>query len=190
MSSMTIGADRIRSIVVSLRNFSRLDEAEMKPVDLHEGIENTLLILQHRIKPNIDFPGIDIIKEYGNLPLIECYAGQINQVLMNILSNAIDTLIEAVKNHCDFTPQIRISTTTSPSKSRAIICIADNGMGISEEVKKRIFDPFFTTKEVGKGTGLGLAISYQIIVDKHQGVLKCTSKPNKGTEFMIEIPLK
>jgi light-regulated signal transduction histidine kinase (bacteriophytochrome) len=199
MSSMTIGADRIRSIVVSLRNFSRLDEANMKPVDLHEGIENSLLILQHRIKPNINFPGIEIIKKYGELPLVECYAGQINQVFMNILSNAIDSLelrcgndalVEALDKNRDFTPQISLSTTISANKSSAIICIADNGMGMSEEVKKRIFDPFFTTKEVGKGTGLGLAISYQIIVEKHNGVIKCTSKPSKGTEFIIEIPLK
>ncbi len=199
MSSMTIGADRIRSIVVSLRNFSRLDEADMKPVDLHEGIENTLLILQHRIKPNIAFPGIEIIKKYGELPFVECYAGQMNQVFMNILSNAIDSLesrwgnealVEVLEKNYDFTPQIHLSTTISANKSSVVICIADNGMGMSEEVKKRIFDPFFTTKQVGKGTGLGLAISYQIIVEKHHGVLKCTSKPNKGTEFIIEIPLK
>jgi light-regulated signal transduction histidine kinase (bacteriophytochrome) len=199
MSSMTIGADRIRSIVVSLRNFSRLDEADMKPVDLHQGIENTLLILQHRIKPNIGFPGIEIIKKYGELPFVECYAGQMNQVFMNILSNAIDSLesrcrnqplVEALEKNNDFTPQIYLSTTISTNKSSVIISITDNGMGMSEEVKKRIFDPFFTTKEVGKGTGLGLAISYQIIVEKHHGVLKCTSKPSKGTEFIIEIPLK
>jgi light-regulated signal transduction histidine kinase (bacteriophytochrome) len=196
MSSMTIGADRIRSIVVSLRNFSRLDEADMKPVDLHEGIENTLLILQHRIKPNIAFPGIEMIKKYGELPFVECYAGQMNQVFMNILSNAIDSLESRCGNEAlvealdDFTPQIHLSTTISANKSSVVICIADNGMGMSEEVKKRIFDPFFTTKQVGKGTGLGLAISYQIIVDKHHGVLKCTSKPHKGTEFIIEIPLK
>jgi light-regulated signal transduction histidine kinase (bacteriophytochrome) len=196
MSSMTIGADRIRSIVVSLRNFSRLDEADMKPVDLHEGIENTLLILQHRIKPNIAFPGIEMIKKYSELPFVECYAGQMNQVFMNILSNAIDSLESRCGNEAlvealdDFTPQIHLSTTISANKSSVVICIADNGMGMSEEVKKRIFDPFFTTKQVGKGTGLGLAISYQIIVDKHHGVLKCTSKPHKGTEFIIEIPLK
>lgn len=192
MSSMEIGAERICSIVLSLRNFSRLDEADMKPVDLHEGIDSTLLILQHRFKSSIDFPGIEIIKQYGDLPRVECYAGQINQVFMNIICNAVDALIEKYKHKetNDDNPQILISTATSTNKQSAIIRITDNGVGIAEDVRTRIFDPFFTTKEVGKGTGLGLAISYQIVVEKHGGMIKCTSKPNQNTEFMIEIPLK
>jgi len=195
ISSMAIGAERIRSIVLSLRNFSRLDEADNKPVDLHEGIDNTLLILQHRLKANSHFTGIEIIKDYGDLPLVECYAGQINQVFMNILTNAIDALeeqgkIEGRKPRNLSAPKICISTRLATDTSRMLIRIADNGPGMTEEVRKRIFDPFFTTKSVGKGTGLGLAISYQIIVEKHGGMMECISEPGKGTEFWIEIPLK
>ncbi|MBD2597582.1 GAF domain-containing protein [Nostoc spongiaeforme FACHB-130] len=194
ISSMQIGADRIRSIVLSLRNFSRLDEAENKPVDLHEGIDNTLLILQHRLKSTANFTGIDILKDYGDLPLIECYAGQINQVFMNILTNAIDVL----ENQGDLAqdkfqlpkPKISISTRLATDTSRILIRIADNGPGMTEDVRKRIFDPFFTTKAVGKGTGLGLAISYQIIVEKHGGMMDCISEVGKGTEFWIEIPIR
>ncbi len=208
MTSMQVGAERIRTIVLSLRNFSRLDQAEMKPVDLHEGIDNTLLILQHRLKPNANFPGIEVIKDYGDLPLVECYAGQMNQVFMNILGNAIDAFTEEKETEANkknfppslplvvppssltSSPRIYIFTSVSADNSRAVICIADNGLGMSEEVKKRIFDPFFTTKPVGKGTGLGLAISYQIVVKKHGGEIKCVSKLGEGTEFWIEIPLK
>ncbi|MBD2448536.1 GAF domain-containing protein [Nostoc sp. FACHB-152] len=194
ISSMEIGADRIRSIVLSLRNFSRLDEAENKPVDLHEGLENTLLILQHRLKASSQFAGIEIIKDYGDLPLIECYAGQINQVFMNIINNAIDALEEQGKLEKKrqelSAPQIFISTQLATDSSRMLIRIADNGPGMTEEVRKHIFEPFFTTKPVGKGTGLGLAISYQIIVEKHGGIMECISEPGKGTEFWIEIPIK
>ncbi|BCL36113.1 GAF domain-containing protein [Nostoc sp. MS1] len=212
ITSMQLGADRIRSIVLSLRNFSRLDEAECKPVDIHEGINNTLLILQHRLKPSPNFSGIEIVKDYGNLPLIECYAGQMNQVFMNIISNAIDALEEsslsgeiseansittnknkslcAVKEKTTQHPQIYISTKLSIDEYRLLIRIADNGSGMSQETKNKIFDPFFTTKSVGKGTGLGLAISYQIIVEKHNGILECISELGKGTEFWIEIPVK
>ncbi|MBD2497488.1 GAF domain-containing protein [Nostoc sp. FACHB-280] len=194
ISSMQVGADRIRSIVLSLRNFSRLDEAENKPVDLHEGIDNTLLILQHRLKSTTNFTGIDVLKDYGDLPLIECYAGQINQVFMNILTNAIDVL----ENQGDLAqekfqlpkPKISISTRLANDTSRILIRIADNGPGMTEDVRKRIFDPFFTTKAVGKGTGLGLAISYQIIVEKHGGMMDCISEIGKGTEFWIEIPIR
>ncbi|MBF2075037.1 MAG: GAF domain-containing protein [Synechococcales cyanobacterium C42_A2020_086] len=201
LASMKIGADRIRQIVQSLRNFSRLDQAEKKPVDLHEGIDSTLLILQHRLKSNGKFSGIEIIRDYGNLPLVECYAGQLNQVLMNILSNAIDALenYDAKRTELpdpDATPcpnQIRISTRLLPAtrqKSKRVqICIADNGGGMSEAVQKRIFDPFFTTKPIGKGTGLGLSISYQVITEKHRGKLWCVSEVGKGTEFWIELPL-
>ncbi|MGH1396842.1 MAG: GAF domain-containing sensor histidine kinase, partial [Trichormus sp.] len=190
ISSMQVGADRIRSIVLSLRNFSRLDESENKLVNIHEGINNTLLILQHRIKPTPDFSGVEIVKDYGNLPLIECYAGQMNQVFMNVISNAIDALQDQWSNNNSIKPRICISTQISPEQSRLLIRIADNGPGMTEEIKRRIFDPFFTTKSVGKGTGLGLAISYQIIVEKHNGVIDCVSELGKGTEFWIEIPIK
>ena len=195
ITSMQVGSDRIRSIVLSLRNFSRLDEAENKRVDLHEGIDNTLLILQHRLKGNGKFPGIQVIKDYGNIPRVECYAGQMNQVFMNIFSNAIDALEmgtaeEDKENKPSPVPTIRISTKISADNSRLLIRISDNGPGMIPEVKKRIFDPFYTTKPVGRGTGLGLAISYQIIVEKHGGIMECISEPGIGTEFWIEIPVK
>ncbi len=184
LASMKMGTDRIRKIVLSLRNFSRLDEADMKEVDLHEGIENTLLILQNRFKTKGERHSIELIKEYGKLPLIECYASQMNQVLMNIINNAID----ALESHPSETlPTIRISTEVRGD--RAIIHIADNGPGMTEQTKARLFDPFFTTKPVGKGTGLGLAISYQIVVEKHNGILDCITAPGKGTEFIIQIPI-
>jgi light-regulated signal transduction histidine kinase (bacteriophytochrome) len=189
ISSMQIGADRICSIVLSLRNFSRLDEAEYKPVDLHEGIDNTLLILQHRLKSTATFPGVEIVKDYGDLPLVKCYAGQMNQVFMNILSNAIDALQMQVDHHPSVKPSICISTRISADSSFVLIRIADNGPGMTEEVKRLIFDPFFTTKPVGKGTGLGLAISYQIIVEKHGGIIECVSELGKGTEFWMELAL-
>ncbi|MBD3885681.1 transporter substrate-binding protein [Phormidium tenue FACHB-886] len=192
LSSMKVGADRIRQIILSLRNFSRLDEAEMKLVDIHEGIDSTLLILQHRLKEEVKYPGIEIIKEYGDLPLVECYPGQINQVFMNILSNAIDALEEysselAQKEQCKHPATIRICTKTTDS-DWITIHISDNGPGISADIQQQLFDPFFTTKPVGKGTGLGLAISHQIVVDKHNGRLCCLSKLGQGTEFVIKIP--
>ncbi|NQE36926.1 PAS domain-containing sensor histidine kinase [Microcoleus asticus] len=193
LESMKVGADRIRDLVVSLRNFSRLDESQMKLVDIHEGIESTLLILQHRIKANLVRPAIEIIKDYGNFPKVECYVGQLNQVFMNLLGNAIDAL-EEYNNHASnkieisFRPKtIRIST--SANSDTVTIRIADNGMGINQEVIHKLFDPFFTTKPVGKGTGLGLSISYQIIVEKHRGNLQCISAPGEGAEFVIEIPI-
>jgi len=185
LNSMKVGSERIRDIVKSLRNFSRLDEADFKAVDIHEGMESTLMILQNRLKARHQHPGIEVIKEYGDLPLIECYAGQLNQVFMNILANALDALDERDQEE---TKTIRISTSLYNSEF-VRICIADNGCGMTEEVKKRLFDPFFTTKPVGKGTGMGMSISYQIVTKKHQGQLWCRSEPGEGTEFWIEIPL-
>ncbi|HLO85113.1 MAG TPA: ATP-binding protein [Nostocaceae cyanobacterium] len=179
LSSMNIGTERICEIVLSLRNFSRLDEAEKKAVNIHEGIESTLLILNHRIKQ-----GIKVIKEYGELPHVECYPAKLNQVFMNILSNAIDALNEQEKQTEKY---IWIQTDVFNAE-RVRIKIRDNGPGISPEIQNKIFDPFFTTKPVNKGTGLGLAITYQII-EKHQGTIQVSSHPELGTEFMIEIPI-
>jgi signal transduction histidine kinase len=187
--SMKMGTERIRNIVLSLRNFSRMDEAEFKTVDIHEGIESTLLILQYRLKDKSDHRSIEIIKEYGQLPLVECYAGQLNQVLMNILTNAIDALENLSVINQPNHPQIVIRTLVLNSDWVAIE-IADNGSGMSKEVQQRLFDPFFTTKPVGKGTGLGMSISYQIIREKHQGHLSCISSPGAGAKFIIEIPIE
>ncbi len=188
MKSMMVGAQRIREIVQSLRTFSRLDEAEMKTVDIHEGIESTLMILQHRLKPKQKNQGIEIIKEYGNLAKIVCFPGQLNQVFMNLIANAIDALEEGVTKAQVSTPTITITTKTIQS-DRVAIHIADNGTGISACVRQRLFDPFFTTKPIGVGTGLGLSISYQIVVDRHGGNINCFSEPGQGTEFVIEIPV-
>ncbi|MEA5573045.1 ATP-binding protein, partial [Calothrix sp. UHCC 0171] len=183
--SMKLGADRIRQIVLSLRNFSRLDEAEIKPVDIHEGIDSTLLILQHRLKSSSKSTEISLIKEYSQIPLVDCYPSALNQVFINILSNAIDALKELDINH---KPTITIRTEIQEQKYVAIRII-DNGMGIEESVQNKIFEPFFTTKPVGSGTGLGLSISYSIVVEQHGGKLSCISAPGKGTEFVIQIPL-
>jgi GAF domain-containing protein len=199
LASMKIGAERIRQLVLSLRTFSRLDEAQMKPVDIHEGIDSTLLILQHRLKPKVERQEIQVIKEYGQLPLVDCYAAQLNQVFMNILSNSIDALEAKMgeqqawddaggKGAKNGNPQIHIGTQVSGS--RAVIRITDNGPGIPKATRSRIFDPFFTTKAPGKGTGLGLSISYQIVVEKHGGKLELESKLGKGTLFLVEIPIK
>lgn len=190
LSSMKLGAERIQKIVLSLRNFSRMDEAQMKSVDIHEGIESTLMILQSRLKKTDGEPGIILIKEYGNLPPVECYPGHLNQVLMHILSNAIDALeMRSPSAVRVFSSTITIRTLLLEKDSHVAIRIADNGPGMTEEVIDRMFNPFFTTKPVGKGTGLGLAISYQIVVEKHGGELKCSSEPGRGTEFSIEIPI-
>ena len=193
LDSMQVGAERIRQIVLSLRNFSRLDEAEMKPVDIHEGIDSTLLLLQNQLKAKPENLGIEIVKEYGNLPMVECYAGFLNQVFMNIISNAIDAIEESWVNYplasiSKKKSQVRIRTSLINS-NQVEIRIADNGAGMTEEVRQKVFDPFFTTKPVGSGTGLGLAISYQIVVEKHHGSLTCISEPGQGAEFVIEIPL-
>jgi signal transduction histidine kinase len=182
LSSMQIGTERIREIVLSLRNFSRLDEAEMKAVNIHEGLDNTLLILQHRLKPHQDFSGIEVVKQYGNLPTVECYAGQLNQVFMNLISNAIDAITE---NNSSAHRQIIISTELIDTE--VVIQITDNGGGIPLNLQNQLFNPFFTTKPVGKGTGLGLSISYQIITDRHQGSLVCRSD-EQGTTFEVRLP--
>ncbi len=187
ITSMKVGADRIQKIVLSLRNFSRMDESEVKEVDIHEGIDSTLMILQSRLKARGDRPEIKIIKNYDRLPPIECYAAQLNQVFMNIIANAIDAL-EGTNS-----PQQNLCITISTKRvdyHKVEIHIADNGSGIPESAQLKLFDPFFTTKDVGKGTGLGLAISYQIIADKHQGTLSFVSELGKGTEFIIIIPMK
>ncbi|NES98128.1 MAG: HAMP domain-containing histidine kinase [Desertifilum sp. SIO1I2] len=194
MQSMRVGTNRIREIVLSLRNFSRLDEAEVKDVNIHEGIDSTLTILHNRLKTRAERPEIQTIKDYGNLPLVECYAGQLNQVFMNIISNAIDALEERDRQRLykdiESNPStISIRTEVTPNNGIGIY-ITDNGPGMQEQVRKRIFDPFFTTKPVGKGTGLGLSISYQIVTEKHGGKLWCNSSPGQGTQFIIEIPIK
>ena len=194
LHSMKIGASRIREIVKSLRTFSRLDEAEIKDVDIHEGIDSTLMILDNRLQQKKDRPEIQVIKEYGKLPPINCYAGQLNQVFMNLLTNAIDAIeSQPIKNdlnsHSSSHSWIKI-VTKMKNAAEIEIAIADNGPGIPDEVKHRLFDPFFTTKPVGKGTGLGLSISYSIIVEKHGGQLEVNSTPGKGTEFIISIPVK
>ncbi len=201
MESMHMGAERIRQIVLSLRNFSRIDKIAREPVDLHQNIDNTLLLLQHRLKAKAKQTQIQVIKEYGDLPLVECYAGQLNQVFMNIFSNAIDALEEArsieqagsieqaEETDPSVLPTIRISTQEADGNT-VIIRIVDNGPGIPPQIQQHIFDPFFTTKSVGQGTGLGLSISYQIVVEKHGGQLKCFSTPGEGTEFSIELPLQ
>ncbi len=190
LNSIKIGTERICKIVDSLRNFSRHDEADIKPVDIHSGIDSTLLILQHRLKANGEAPEIQVIKQYGELPLVKCYASAINQVFMNIISNGIDALRDAQKNCADWNkePIIIIRTLVNDAQN-LVVSIADNGLGMEQSVINKIFEPFFTTKPVGKGTGLGLSISYAIVVEKHGGKLSCVSAIGEGTEFAIEIPI-
>ena len=193
VASMKMGTERIREIVLSLRNFSRMDEAEMKAVDIHEGIESTLTILQNRLKARAERPEIKIIREYADLPAVECYAGQLNQAFMNILANAIDAL-ESMNETREFAEieahpnTITIRTAVLPDQQVEIV-IADNGPGIPEEMRSRIFDPFFTTKPVGQGTGMGMSITYSIVVEKHKGRIHCTAAAGQGTEFAIQIPI-
>jgi signal transduction histidine kinase len=185
---MRSGADRVREIVQCLQNFSRLDQAGIKRVNIHEGIDNTLLILQHRLHSSGDSIegdslNIEVIKQYGNLPLVECYPAQLNQVFMNILINAIDEL----KNlKLKSNKQITINTEIG-EKNLILITIKDNGSGIPLQIQPKVFDPFFTTKPVGKGVGLGLTVSYEII-EQHQGKIKIISEPGQGTEVVIELP--
>ena len=194
LNSINLGTQRIQEIVKSMRIFSRVDEAEVKTVNIHEGIDSTLTLLHHRLKVKPDHPEIELIKEYGQLPQVECHAGQLNQVFMNIISNAIDALDESnqqrsfaeIQQHPN---RIQISTKVIDDNWVAIH-ISDNGRGVCETVGPKLFDPFFTTKPIGKGTGLGLSISYQIIVEKHGGRLYCQPVSGKGIEFVIEIPIR
>jgi signal transduction histidine kinase len=189
MSSIKFGTNRIREIVLTLRNFSRLDESDFKSVDLHEGINSTLLILQSRLQAKSDYPAIKVVKNYANLPKVACYAAELNQVFMNILINAIQALDNSNYQETKTEGVISISTQLLNS-DKVSISIQDNGPGIAPDIKPKIFDPFFTTKPVGKGIGLGLSISYQIVVDKHNGEIECFSIPGIGTEFLIKLPLR
>jgi len=210
LNSMKVGADRIQKIVLSLRNFSRMDEEGAKAVDIHEGLDSTLMILQSQLKAKGNHQEIHIVKDYGELPIVECLAGQINQVFMNLLTNSIDALTDRrnFPTNADPSPFELVSspvfdpevTTKEPptitiqtrmiDQEWLVIRITDNGLGIPESARSVLFDPFFTTKPVGKGTGLGLSISYQIIAKRHQGVLDWSSTLGEGTEFMIKLPLK
>jgi signal transduction histidine kinase len=185
LDSMQVGTERIYKIVLSLRNFSRLDEAEFKKVDIHQGIDSTLMILGNQLKATSKHSEIQVIKEYGDIPLVECYPSQLNQVFMNIIANAIDAFKE---NDTNISSQIIISTQNVDNNHIEII-IADNACGIPPEIHSKVFDPFFTTKQVGKGTGLGLSTSYEIITDKHGGKLYFESTLLEGTKFIIEIPI-
>ncbi|BAY16554.1 multi-sensor signal transduction multi-kinase [Anabaenopsis circularis NIES-21] len=195
IDGMKTGTKRIREISTSLRTFSRADTKSKVSANIHDGINSTLMILQHRLKANSDHPGVQVIKEYGNIPLVECYLGQLNQVFMNILANAIDALEEAYSAHkmsdnsADINNIITIKTEVDHLNQYVVIKIKDNAQGMPEEVKACIFDHLFTTKTVGKGTGLGLSISRQIIVDNHGGSLNCESVLGAGTEFIISIPI-
>lgn len=192
---MRVGVERISKIVLSLRNFSRLDESEMKLADIHEGIDSTLLIVQHRLYQENKTSRIEIIKEYGKISKVYCCPGQLNQVFLNIINNAIDALENQPQPRTIvIRTLIKKAELNSHSKSqldrsdRIVICIADSGPGMTEDVRRRLFDPFFTTKPVGSGTGLGLSISHQIVVEKHRGSLRCICAPGQGAEFWIELP--
>ncbi|KPQ38733.1 MAG: Histidine kinase-, DNA gyrase B-, and HSP90-like ATPase [Phormidium sp. OSCR] len=185
-NSMQKGSDRIRRIILGLRNFSRLDESQSKMADIHEGLDSTLSLVQHRLNPPGQQPKVEIHKTYGELPRVNCYPSQLNQVFLNLLNNAIDALLSFNdQTH----PTITIKTAVVDA-NHIQIQFSDNGPGMSEQVSQKIFDPFFTTKPVGQGTGLGLSISYQIITDQHQGQLSCDSQPGQGSQFTIEIPIK
>ncbi|MEL7315012.1 MAG: ATP-binding protein, partial [Cyanobacteria bacterium J06559_3] len=197
LKSMRGGAERITEIVRSLRDFSHVGGATLKRVDIHQGLENTLTILDNRIKEKGARPAIQIICSYGDLPKVECYPGQLNQVFMNLLTNAIDALEEKWEREQTksrnvigvFVPKISLRTQAAKG-DRVHIYVTDNGTGIPNSVKRRMLDPFFTTKPVGKGTGLGMSISYQIVVERHHGTLNCISTPGQGTQFLIDIPIE
>lgn len=191
INSMQLGAHRINQILSSLSSFARLDEAEIKVVDIHDCIDNTLFLMNNQLRAEGKRPEIKVVKEYTKLPEVTCYASQLNQVLMNLLNNAIDALENQAEQRL-----ITISTSMLRkdypilNSQFVVICIADNGPGVSKELQKKIFDPFFTTKPVGTATGLGLAIAQQIVVEKHQGHLRINSELGQGTEFIIELPFR
>jgi signal transduction histidine kinase len=198
LKSIRVGSKRIHQIVLLLRNFSRIDKVDFKPVDLHEGLDTTLLILEHYLKSKSELTQVEIIKDYGDLPPVECHSGALNQVFMNILTNAVDAIEmkpKATNLRQEETPnssqggQIRIRTSLF-DLNWVEICIEDNGMGMPQSVIDKMFDPFFTTKPVGKGTGMGMSIAYQIIVEQHGGTIECCSEPNQGAQFKIKIPLQ
>jgi signal transduction histidine kinase len=186
---MREGVKRIQDISISLRNFSRADSDRPVAYNIHDGINSTMMILKHRLKANESRPAIRIIKDYGDLPEVECYAGQLNQVFMNLLANAIDALDESNKGHIyqEIDNQITIKTELSADKKQSIIRIKDNGVGMTEALRKNVFENLFTTKAVGKGTGLGLAIARQIVVEKHGGTIEVNSVLGEGTEFTISL---
>ncbi|NJN21921.1 MAG: GAF domain-containing sensor histidine kinase [Leptolyngbya sp. RL_3_1] len=191
LQSFQIGSKRIQQIVMSLRTFSRLDEADKKDVDIHEGIDSTVLILQHRLNAKPDRQAIQLIRQYGDLPQVECYPSQLNQVFMNLIGNAIDALDQEIaqKGWPNQQEAPSITLVTEQQDNQAVIRIRDNGPGIPALHQAKLFDPFFTTKPIGKGTGLGLSISHQIVTEKHGGKLQCTSELGQGTEFQVMIPL-
>ncbi|HEY9853710.1 MAG TPA: HAMP domain-containing sensor histidine kinase, partial [Leptolyngbyaceae cyanobacterium] len=193
LDSMSVACDRLKNISTSLRTFSRADRDCKVPFNIHESIDSTLLILKHRLKANDQRPAIKVVTKYGDLPHIECFPGQLNQVFMNIIANAIDVLDESNIRHISGEVKVnsnQITITTSVENGDVKIAIADNGKGMTAEVKEKIFEPLFTTKAVGKGTGLGLAIARQIIVEKHGGRIDVNSVPGQGTEFIIILPTK
>jgi signal transduction histidine kinase len=184
LKSMALGTNRISAIVLSLRNFSRLDEAEFKSVNLHEGIDSALLMLKHRLQSTSEHPEFEVICDYGVLPQVECYPSALNQVILNILANAIDALAKRGASP----GQIQIRTAVVDQSAE--IAIADNGQGIPPSIQHQIFDPFFTTKAIGQGTGMGLAIAYQTITEQHGGQLDCSSTVGEGTTFRIRLPIR
>ncbi len=194
LNSMQVGCDRIQGISTSLRTFSRADKDYKVPFNIHEGIDSTLLILKHRLKSNEQRPAIEVVKDYGNLPPVDCFPGQLNQVFMNIFANAIDALEESnlERSFEKIKAQANCLTIRTEMKSSewVTIRISDNGTGIPDEIKAQIFNRLFTTKAVGKGTGLGLAIARQIVVEKHGGMLEVNSVLREGTEFTIFLPIK
>lgn len=194
LASMHQGITRLKDISLSLRTFTRADISSQVKFQIHEGIDSTIMLLKHRLKGNGDRTKIQVVTQYGELPPINCYPGQLNQVFMNIIANAIDAFDElhqsnSNQNIAAVPSIITITTSLDPQQQTVTICIQDNGPGMLAEVQSRIFEQSFTTKAVGKGTGLGLAISYQIIVDKHNGQVNCLSIPGEGTKFIITLPL-